>query len=74
MGADYDFSLHIAEREALALNGWLTSSRRDPARQGYPEMLVKVDDVRRAAEVERDLAAMGLSFHSQRRQAKSVGA
>ena len=74
MGAGYDFGLYIAEREALAINGWLTSSRRDPARQGYPEMLVKVDDVRRADAVERGLAAMGLSFHSQRGQAESVGA
>ncbi|MGC9468908.1 MAG: ABC transporter permease [Anaerolineae bacterium] len=73
LGSTHDFSIYIAEPEALALNGWLSAQRRIPARQGYSEVLVKVDDVRQAAEVEAQLMAMGLNVFSQRQQAESVG-
>jgi putative ABC transport system permease protein len=74
MGATHDFGVYLSEREALAINGWLTTKRRDPARQGYPEILVKVDDVRHAADVEGQLMALGLNAFSERQQAESVGA
>ncbi len=70
----YDFAIYIPEREALALNGWFLTQRRDPARQGYPEVVVKVADVRETAEVEAQLAALGLNPFSDREQAESLGA
>ncbi len=73
-GSMYDFSVYIAEREALALNSWLMVQRRDPARQGYPELLVKVAVGYPVAEVEGHLMAMGLSLFSEYQQAESLGA
>ncbi len=73
-GSAYDFNLYISHREALELNTWFFAQRRDPARQGYPEVLVRVYDVRQTAGVERQLAALGLNVFSEREQAESLGA
>jgi putative ABC transport system permease protein len=73
-GGSYDFSYFVSEREAVELNGWLLARRRDPTRQGYAEVLVKVNDVQEAASVERQLVAMGFSVTSSRRQAEMLEA
>jgi len=60
-GSAYDFNIYISHREALELNTWFFAQRRDPGRQGYPEVLVRMRDVRQTAGVERQLAALGLN-------------
>ncbi len=73
-GGSYDHTLFISEREALDLNGWLLAQRRDPTRQGYTEVLVKVADVQEAVAVEQQLTKLGLSVGSVRRQAEALEA
>jgi putative ABC transport system permease protein len=73
-GVSYDFAYFVTEREALEFNGWLLTQRRDPTRQGYAEVLVKVTDLREAAEVEQQLVAMGLNVTSDLQQAEALGA
>ena len=73
-GSAYDFAIYLPHREALALNTWYFAQRRDPTRQGHPEVLVKVGDVRQIAAIEGQLLAWGLNVFSEREQAESLGA
>ncbi len=72
-GSSYDFAIYVPRREALALNAWFFGQRRDPDRQGHPEVLVRAEDVRHVAAIEAQLVAMGLNVFSAREQAESLG-
>lgn len=73
-GSGHDFTIYIPLREALELNTWFFAQRRDPARQGYLDVLVKADDVRNVDTIERQLANMGLRVFSDREYTESIGA
>jgi putative ABC transport system permease protein len=68
----YDEGLFLPERDVIELNNWIharrAGQRRDPARQGYTGVVVKVGDLSEVAAVEEALYALGFPVYTERRQ------
>ncbi len=64
-GGSDDWQVYMALDEVEAINQWLTGTRRGP-RDGYSQVLVKVDDRETVGEVQRAIRDLGFeTFSSQ---------
>jgi predicted ABC-type transport system involved in lysophospholipase L1 biosynthesis ATPase subunit len=73
-GWQHDFSIYMPLRDVLDLNTWAQGKRRDPARQGYAEVIVRAVDTRYTIEIEEKLTEMGFPPFSQRQQVEEANA
>jgi putative ABC transport system permease protein len=73
-GWQHDHAVYIPLRDAVDYGGWAQSKRRDPSRQGYPEVMVRATDPRSLPELESEIAKMGFSVWSDRQQVEEANA
>jgi len=71
-GWAHDQMLYLAEHDVVTFNHWMhghrAGTRRDPARQGYTGVVIKVDDLQSVVGVEEALQEMGFGLYTERRQ------
>ncbi len=58
-GTQDDMAIFMPLREVIKLNDWATGQRTDPGREGYPQLLVKVDASQNVLAVSNRLELMG---------------
>jgi putative ABC transport system permease protein len=73
-GWRHDYAIYLPMRDMLDLNTWSQGRRRDPDRQGYPQIIVRAVDVQHTLEVEQALQEMGLSAFSEQQQVEQAEA
>ncbi len=68
----YDEALYMPERDVIELNSWMhgrrAGQRRDPARQGYSGVVLKVGDLADVVAVEEGLRELGFPVYTERQQ------
>ncbi|HOU12999.1 MAG TPA: ABC transporter permease [Anaerolineae bacterium] len=75
-GYMYDYSIFMPLKEAQRLNqrtnAGMSPDMQQPARKGYAQALVKVQNPNQAPAVEQQLKDMGFSVQSDRQQLESI--
>jgi putative ABC transport system permease protein len=68
----YDDGLYLPARDVIEMNTWMhgrrAGQRRDPARQGYNGVVVKVGDLSDVVAVEEGLRELGFPVYTERQQ------
>ena len=68
LGWQHDYNIYAPLREVIEYNSWVSGQRRDPAREGYKEVIVQTVSRRRTLEAEQAITALGFQVHSARQQ------
>lgn len=59
-----DWTIYMRLDEVESFNGWVTGRRVNRSRDGYPELRVKVDDVKQVLEVADQIIALGYQAYT----------
>ncbi len=65
-GGENDYTIYLALKDVLELNGWFAGQRPNPDRDGYSQVLVKVADPEQALGVEQEITRRGFIAWSAR--------
>ncbi|MCD4737745.1 MAG: ABC transporter permease [Anaerolineae bacterium] len=68
IGWQHDYHIYAPLREVVGYNSWVAGQHRDPAREGYGEVIVQAVDRHRTLEAEQAITALGFQVHSARQQ------
>jgi putative ABC transport system permease protein len=71
-GWRHDYMLYIPARDAIDYGTWAQGKRREPGRQGYPEVVIDTDTPKSLLEIESKVTEMGFSVWSDRQQAEEA--
>ena len=75
-GYIYDYSVFMPLKEALRLNQRMNTGlppeSQQPARKGYMQALIKVEDPNLAPAIEQQIKELGFSVQSDRQQLESI--
>jgi putative ABC transport system permease protein len=69
-----DYALYMSLRDAVQYNSWMGGQRRDPGREGYPELLVRTSTMRDTLSVEEAVSDLGFMVYSERQQVEQSNA
>jgi len=67
-----DYDLYLDLSQVLEMNEWVSGQRFDPDREGYQQVIVKVDSPEYALEVERKITEAGFLAFSYRNALQQV--
>jgi putative ABC transport system permease protein len=71
-GGEDDYTVYLALKDVLELNGWFAGQRPNPDRDGYNQVLVKVADPEQALGVEQEITRRGFIAWSARSMLQSM--
>ena len=71
-GGSDDYTVFLALKDVIELNGWLTGQRSNPGRDGYSQVIVKVASVEQVTAVEQEILRQGFYAYSPRSMLQSL--
>jgi putative ABC transport system permease protein len=71
-GGEDDYTVYLALKDVLELNGWFAGQRPNPDRDGYNQVWVKVADPEQALGVEQEIIRRGFIAWSARSMLQSM--